>query len=48
MGVSDTVGFVLYHVIYGLVQVLPMAGYGVHGYGCGVGKSNLQVTHFKP
>ena len=48
MGMSDTAGFVLYHVIYSLVWVLPMAGYGIHGYGCGVGKSDSQVTHFKP
>ena len=48
MGVSDTAGFILYCVIYGSVWVLPVAGYGVHGYGCGVGKSNPQVTHFKP
>ena len=48
MGVSETVGFVLYHVIYGSVWVLPMAGYGVHGYGCGVEKSDPWVTRFKP
>jgi len=48
MGISDTVGFVLHHVIYSSVQVLPMAGYGVHRYRCGVGKSDLRVTHFKP
>ena len=48
MGISDTVGFVLYCVIYGVVQVLPMVGYSVHGYGYSVGNSNLQVTCFKP
>src|SRR5882724_263263 len=48
MGVSDTAGFILYRVIYGSVQVLPVAGYSVHGYGCGVGKSNPRVTYFKP
>jgi len=48
VGVSDTTGFVLYRVIYGWVRVLPMAGYGVHGYRCGVGKSNPRVTRFKP
>jgi len=41
---SDTAGFILYHVIYGLVQVLPMAGYGIHGYGCSVGN----LTHGLP
>ena len=30
---SDTMGFVLYCVIYGSVQVLPMVVYGVHGLG---------------
>jgi len=30
---SDTMGFILYHVIYGSVWVLPMVGYGVHGMG---------------
>jgi len=24
MGVSDTMGFILYHVIYGSVQILPV------------------------
>ena len=45
---SDTVGFILHYVIYGLVQVLPAAGYGVHGYRCSVGKYDLHVTCFKP
>ena len=44
---SDTTGFILHHVIYSSVWVLPTVGYGVHGYGCGVGKSNPWVTHFK-
>ena len=48
MGMSDTTGFILYCVIYGLVWVLPMVGYGVHRYGCSVGKSDLWDTHFKP
>ena len=48
MGMSDTAGFILHCVIYGSVQVLPMPGYGVHGYGCSVGKSDLWVTCFKP
>src|SRR5882724_479084 len=47
MGMSDTMGFILYHVIYGSVWGLPMVGYSVHGYRCSVGKSDLQVTHFK-
>src|SRR5882724_11481349 len=41
-------GFILHCVIYGSVWVLPMAGYGVHGYRCSVGKSDPWVTHFKP
>ena len=45
---SDTMGFILHCVIYSLVQVLPTVGYGVHGYMCGVGKSDPWVTHFKP
>jgi len=48
MGMSDTTGFILYHVIYGLVQVLPTAGYSAHGYRCSVEKSDLQVTCFEP
>src|SRR5882724_8309068 len=48
MGMSDTAGFVLHCVIYGLVWVLPTVGYGAHGYGCGVGKSDPWVSHFKP
>jgi len=28
--------------------VLPVVGYGVHGFGCGVGKANPGVTHGKP
>ena len=45
---SGTMGFISYCVIYGLVRVLPAAGYGVRGYGCRVGKSDPQVTCFKP
>src|SRR5882724_1664122 len=45
---SDTAGFVLHHVIYGSVQVLPTVGYSVHGYRCSVGKSDPWVTCFKP
>jgi len=45
---SDTTGFILYCVIHGSVQVLPTVGYGVHRYGCGVGKTDPWVTHFKP
>ena len=33
---------------YGLVSVLPTTGYGVHMYGCGVGKSDPQYTHVQP
>ena len=35
-------------VIYGSVWVLPTTGYSVHGFGYGVGKSDLQVTCIKP
>ena len=48
MGISDTVGFVLYCVIYSLVWVLPVVGYSVHRYGYGVGNSNPQVTCLNP
>jgi len=48
MVMSDTVGFVLYCVIYSSVQVLPTVGYSVHRYRCSVEKYDLQVTHFKP
>ena len=48
MGMSDTTGFVLHHVIYSSVWVLPTVGYSVHGYGCSVGKFDPQVTCFKP
>ena len=29
-------------------MVLPNAGYGVHGFRCGVGKADLGVSHGKP
>jgi len=31
-----------------VTTVLPVVGYGVHRYGYGVGKPDLQVTRFKP
>ena len=31
-----------------MVWVLPATGYGVHGYGCGVGKPNPRYTRAKP
>jgi hypothetical protein len=33
---------------YGTVRVLPAMGYGVHGYGCGVGKPDLWYTRVQP
>ena len=30
-----------------VMTVLPIVGYGVHGYGYGVGKPDPQVTRFK-
>ena len=41
-------GFVRYHVNYGTVWVLPATGYGVHGYGCGVGKPDPRYTRVQP
>ena len=43
-----TVGFKPYRENDGSVRVLPGTGYGVCGYGCGVGKSDLRVTRSKP
>ena len=37
-------GFVKYHVNYSMVWVLSTMGYGVHRYGCSVGKPDLQYT----
>ena len=48
MGTKGTAGFKSYRRNYGLVRVLPGTGYGVHGYGCGVGKPDPQVTRSKP
>jgi len=42
---SDTAGFIIYNVVYSLVQVLPMAGYSVHGYRLWCGKN---LTHGLP
>ena len=37
-----------HHVIYGSVWVPPATGYGVCGYGYGVGKPDPRVTRIKP
>ena len=48
MGTQGTAGFIGHRVNYSMVQVLPSTGDGVHGYGCGVGKPDLQYTCVQP
>ena len=48
MGKMDTVGFVRYRDIYGSVSVYTGHGYGVCGYGYGVGKSDPRYTRVQP
>jgi len=48
VGTKGTTGFVRHRVSYGTVWVLPTTGYGVYGYGCGVGKPDLRYTRAEP
>jgi hypothetical protein len=47
-------GYQRYHGFHGtlrnlrVVTVSPVAGYGVHRYGYGVGKPDPRITRFKP
>ena len=41
-------GFTAHRNFYGLVCTCTRHGYGVHGYGCSVGKPDLRVTCIKP
>ena len=41
-------GFVAHREIYGSVCTRTRHGYGVRGYGCGVGKPDPRVTRIKP
>ena len=48
MGISHTVGFMKHRAKMGTVCTLTHYGYGVCGYGYGVGNPDLQYTCEKP
>ena len=48
VGIKDTMGFVLHCEKYGLVCTRNHDGYGIHGYGYGVGIANPRYTRAQP
>ena len=47
-GNCDTAGFIRYRAIYGSVSVYTAYGYGIWGFGYGVGKPDPRYTRVEP